>query len=66
MSSVDRAEKAVRELAPEALAKFRRWFLEFDAGVWDVRYQADISAGRLDAVAEEATSELRQGRTRAL
>lgn len=66
MSSIDQAEKAVRDLTPEELAEFRRWFLEFDAAVWDVRYQADVSAGRLDAVAEEAISDLRQGRTRPL
>lgn len=66
MSSIDQAEKAVRELSPEALAEFRRWFLEFDAAAWDIQYQTDVSAGRLDAVAEEAISDLRQGRTRRL
>ena len=66
MSSIDQAEKAVRDLPPEELAEFRRWFLEFDAAAWDVQYQTDVSAGRLDAVAEEAISDLRQGRTRPL
>ncbi len=66
MSSLDQAEKAVRELAPEALAEFRRWFLDFDAAIWDASFQEDVSAGRLDAVAEEAIADLRQGRTRLL
>ena len=66
MSSIDQAEKAVRELAPEALAEFRRWFLAFDAAAWDTQYQTDVSAGRLDDVAEEALFDFRQGRTRPL
>ena len=66
MNSIDQAEKAVRELPPEQLAEFRRWFLEFDAAAWDVQYQTHVSACRLDAVAEEAISDLRQGRTRPL
>jgi hypothetical protein len=65
MSSIEQAEKAVRELPPAELAEFRRWFLEFDAAAWDGQYQTDVSAGRLDAVAEEAIADLRQGRTRA-
>ena len=66
MSPIDQAEKAVRALPPEELAAFRRWFLEFDAAAWDSQYQADVSSGWLDEVAEEAISDLRQGRTRPL
>jgi hypothetical protein len=62
MSTVEEIERAVRELPPEELALFRAWFAEFDASVWDHQIEADVAAGRLDALAEEALQELREGR----
>jgi hypothetical protein len=62
MSTVEEIERAVRELPPEELALFRAWFAEFDASVWDRQIEADIAAGRLDALAEEALKDLREGR----
>ena len=35
MSEVEQFEKRVNSLPPEDLAKFRAWFIEFDARVWD-------------------------------
>ena len=46
----------------EDSAAFRDWFAEFDAGIWDRQFEDDGAAGRLDALAEEAIEELRQGR----
>jgi hypothetical protein len=37
-----------------------------DADSWDRQLEADAAAGRLDALAEEALSEHRAGRTRSL
>ena len=34
-----------------------RRFAEFDAGLWDRQMEKDISAGRLDALAEEEALE---------
>ncbi len=62
MSTVQEIENAVRSLAPEDLAAFRAWFAEFDAGAWDRQIEADVAAGRLDALAEEALRDLREGR----
>ncbi|MGE3240912.1 MAG: hypothetical protein AB7G28_21885 [Pirellulales bacterium] len=56
-------ESAVAGLAPDELAKFRAWFAEFDAEVWDRQFEEDVHAGRLDALAEEALEDLRTGRT---
>jgi hypothetical protein len=56
-------ESAVAGLAPEELAKFRAWFVEFDADAWDRQIEDDVNAGRLDALAEEALEDLRAGRT---
>lgn len=57
-------ERAVEQLSPEELAKFRRWFLEFDTAAWDAQIEADAAAGKLDALAEEALAEYRAGKAR--
>lgn len=66
MSSVDQAEKAVRELSAAQLAEFRRWFYDFDAEVWDAEFEGDARDGKLDALGERALAEHRRGRTRPL
>ncbi|MCI0492395.1 MAG: hypothetical protein L0Z07_05625 [Planctomycetes bacterium] len=62
MSRIVEIEQAVRQLPAEDLAAFRAWFAEFDAGIWDRQFEDDVAAGRLDALAEEAIEDLRQGR----
>ncbi|MFO0844965.1 MAG: hypothetical protein U0797_21655 [Gemmataceae bacterium] len=66
MSTVQEIERAVRQLPAEELAAFRAWFLEFDATVWDEQIERDAAAGRLDALADEALTDLRAGRCRKL
>lgn len=66
MSSIDEIERAVRDLPAEDLREFRRWFLEFDAQLWDRQIEQDAAGGKLDRLADEALEELRQGRTRPL
>ena len=61
MKTVEEIEQAVEELLPEQLAAFRAWFAEFDAAVWDRQIQADVEAGRLDAQADEALRDWREG-----
>lgn len=63
MSSLQEIEDAVEHLSTEELARFRRWFAEFDAAVWDRQLEADVQAGRLEQLAEEALRENREGRT---
>ena len=62
MSTVQEIQDAVRHLSTEELAAFREWFAEFDAGLWDRQLEADIAAGRLDKLADEALQDLREGR----
>ena len=62
MSSIEEIEQAVQGLSPEQLAAFRAWFAEFDAAAWDRQIEADVAAGRLNALADEALDDLRQGR----
>ncbi len=54
MSRVELLERQVNELSEQELAEFRRWFAEFDAEVWDRQFEADVQAGKLDALAEKA------------
>jgi len=61
MSTVQEIEEAIRQLSPEDLAAFRAWFAEFDAGLWDQQFVEDVAAGRLDALADEAMLDLREG-----
>jgi hypothetical protein len=62
MSTVQEIQEAVSQLAREDLESFRLWFAEFDATLWDRQFEADVSAGRLDQLAEEALKDLREGR----
>jgi hypothetical protein len=62
MSTVQEIENAVRQLTAEDLAAFRSWFAEFDAGEWDLQLEEDVTAGKLDKLAEEALQDLREGR----
>ncbi|MCI0360246.1 MAG: hypothetical protein L0211_17350 [Planctomycetaceae bacterium] len=61
MSTVQDIEQAIRRLPPQDLAALRAWFAEFDAEVWDRQLEADVKAGRLDALAEEALRSLKAG-----
>ena len=63
MSTVHEIQNAVRQLSNEDLTAFRDWFAEFDAAMWDKRLEADVAAGRLDALADEALRDLREGRS---
>jgi hypothetical protein len=62
MIAVQEIETAVRRLSREELAAFRVWFQEFDAEAWDLQFEEDVVAGRLDHLAEEALRDLREGR----
>ena len=64
MTTLETIERAIKQLPPEEFAKFRRWFLEFDAASWDAQIEADAAAGKFDALAEEALTEYRSGKAR--
>jgi len=62
MSTVDEIEDAIRKLPDEDLAALRAWFAEFDASAWDRQLDSDVAEGRLDALADEALLDRREGR----
>ena len=66
MSTVSEIESAVAKLSRQELSAFREWFSEFDADAWYRQFEADVAAGHLDALADEAIRDLREGRCRDL
>jgi hypothetical protein len=66
MTTAEDIEKAVEQLAPRELARFRAWFEAFDAAQFDAAIERDARAGKLDAHAEEALAAHRAGRSREL
>jgi hypothetical protein len=66
MSKIENIEREIRDLTPSELAAFRRWFLEFDAQVWDHQIEEDLRKGRLDKLAEEALAAHCAGKSKEL
>ncbi len=66
MSTIQEIEQAVSRLRPEELARFRQWFDEFDAEEWDRQFEADVKAGKLDDLANQALKDLKAGKAREL
>ena len=63
MGKIEVLERQVQELSAEELAEYRRWFAEFDAEIWDRQFEADVKAGKLDALAEKALQAHAAGRS---
>ncbi|MEQ8757184.1 MAG: hypothetical protein RID09_27165 [Coleofasciculus sp. G1-WW12-02] len=61
-SDLREIELAISQLSDEELVKFRTWFAEFDAINWDRQFETDVTAGRLDALADKALQDLGKGK----
>ena len=59
-------EKAVAELPSHELKKFRAWYEKFDSEMWDKQIEADIKAGKLDLLADEAIADHEAGKSKKL
>jgi hypothetical protein len=66
MTTLEDIEKAVAELPPDQLMRFRAWFEEFEAARFDQRIERDAKAGKLDQLAEQGLADFRAGRAREL
>lgn len=62
MSKIEQIEREIEGLTPEELTAFRKWFLEFDAVVWDQQIEEDAQTGRLDALGNKAIKDFESGR----
>jgi hypothetical protein len=63
MTTVNEIAGAVRRLPKKDLARFRKWFAQYDAAMWDQQVEDDVAAGRLDKFAGEAMRDHKAGRT---
>ena len=63
MNSVREIENAVRDLPEEELKRFRAWYEEFDAELWDRQFKDDVAKGKLDDLAAQALQDLNAGKT---
>ncbi len=66
MTKLEDIERAVEQLSPLELAAFRSWFEELQARAFDNRIEADVKAGKLDWLADEALAEHRAGGSKKL
>ena len=64
--SVQELETAVSELSPDELARFAKWFEDYQADEWDRQFEADVAAGKLDALGRQADADFEAGRATAL
>ena len=64
--TIEDLEKAVAQLPPDELARFRAWFEQFDAARFDEKVERDAKAGKLDRLSDAALDEFRKGRAREL
>jgi hypothetical protein len=55
-------QEAVEQLSPKELAKFRAWFEEFEARLFDAKIERDAKAGKLDKLMAEARANHEAGR----
>jgi hypothetical protein len=62
MTTVQDIEEAIVRLPNSELAKFRAWFVNFDAAEWDREFESDARNGKLDRRADQALNDLAQGR----
>ena len=54
MGKMNDLERQVESLSEEELSSFREWFAGFDAKAWDRKFETDVKAGKLDALAGRA------------
>ena len=66
MSEIEQLEQRIKKLSQQDLAKFRAWFVEYDARVWDAQIEADSKAGKLDDLITDALTDYKAGKAREL
>ena len=62
MTKMEAIKRAVEQLSPKELARFRVWFEEFEARLFDAKIERDVKAGKLDKLIAEARANHKAGR----
>jgi len=63
MGKLENIERQIKDLSPQEMAELREWFAAFDAEAWDRQFEADVRAGKLDALGEKALQAHASGTT---
>lgn len=66
MTRVEKLESEVSRLSADELSRFRAWFAEFDAALWDEQIELDAKSGKLDHLAEKAIQDFNSGNCKEL
>ncbi|MBA3314924.1 MAG: hypothetical protein M3552_11035 [Planctomycetota bacterium] len=59
MTTITEIEAAISRLPANEFAELVAWLQEYHAEAWDRQIEADLAAGRLDALLSEAENEYR-------
>jgi hypothetical protein len=62
--TIHEIEQAITELSPKEMARFRKWFEEFDAQAWDEQFERDARSGKLDKLANKAIADFTVGKAK--
>lgn len=63
MRKLEEIEEQIRKLSGSEMVEFRKWYSEFDGQAWDRQFEADVKAGKLDALAEAARRAHAEGKS---
>lgn len=55
--TITELEQAVTHYRKKDFARFREWFEEYEAKLWDEQIERDAASGRLDQLLEEVDEE---------
>ncbi len=50
MSTLIEIEQAIEQLPPQTFRELRKWIADRDWAQWDSRIEADVAAGKFDAL----------------
>jgi hypothetical protein len=62
--TIEDLKKGIEGLKPDELAKFRAWYEQFDAALFDAKIERDAHNGTLDRVLAKSEEDFRAGRFR--
>jgi len=63
VSRVEEITEQLRTLSGAELRELRAWLDEYENHVWDEQFEADVAAGRWDALAEKTLQDHREGKS---
>lgn len=66
MTKLQQIERSIEALSDAEIKELAAWFEELRWQRWDRQLEADVAAGKLDKLADEAWAEHRAGKTRPL